>query len=42
LLLQPVVGVNLVLKLRGDLPIIVKGRTILGRILVGCEDYRLA
>src|SRR5215217_3967465 len=39
--LEAVVGVDLVLKLWGDLPVVVEGGAVLGRLLVGGEDYRL-
>src|SRR5215217_2731776 len=35
--LQAVVRVDLALELRRDLPVIVEGRTVLGRLLVGCD-----
>ncbi len=41
-LLEAVVGVDLVLELGGDLPIIVEGRAVLGRLLVRCDHYGLA
>src|SRR5918994_2747104 len=39
--LKAVVGVHLVLKLGGDLPIVIEGGAVLGGLLVGGEDYRL-
>src|ERR687894_363744 len=37
-LLQPVVGVNLVLKLRGDLTVVIEGRAVLYVAVVGRDD----
>src|SRR5215217_8091772 len=39
--LEAVVGVDLILKLWGDLPVVVEGGAVLGGLLVGGEDYRL-
>src|ERR687898_1151546 len=39
--LEAVVGVDLILKLWGDLPVVVEGGAVLGDLLVGGEDYRL-
>src|SRR5215208_1846414 len=39
--LEAVVGVDLVLELGGDLPVVVEGGAVLGGLLVGGEDYRL-
>src|SRR5215217_2279132 len=39
--LKAVVGVELLLELRGDLVVVVEGGAVLGGLLVGGEDYRL-
>src|SRR5215208_2630741 len=39
--LEAVVGVELLLKLWGDLPVVVEGGAVVERLLVGGEDYRL-
>src|SRR5215208_7873377 len=39
--LKAVVGVDLLLKLWGDLVVVVEGGAVLGGLLVGGEDYRL-
>src|SRR5215208_5323883 len=39
--LEAVVGVDLILKLWGDLPVVIESRAVLERLLVGGEDYRL-
>src|SRR5918993_473191 len=39
--LKAVVGVDLILKLWGDLPVVIEGGAVLGGLLVGGEDYRL-